>query len=55
MAGGSDDALRPHDFSVVPTLGYAVSVHATLNAAGGLDREFACGLLAASGLGYPGG
>jgi hypothetical protein len=51
LACGNDAALRADDFSVVPRLGYPVPFHSTHSAAGGLDCELACSLLAASRLG----
>ena len=55
LARGNDTALRTDLLSVVPPLGYPVSVHSKHAAACGLDRELARDLLAASCLGYNGG
>lgn len=51
LAPGNDAGLRADDFSVVPRLGYPVPFHSTHSATGGMDRELARGLLAASRLG----
>ena len=55
LACGNDAALRTDLLSVVPPLGYPVSVHSTHAAACGLDRELALDLLVASCLGYNSG